>query len=89
MLLISKTGVECQSLDSTMRNCGKIFHQEVGKFRFLNELIKLVSPKYDGDKTPQAVKQEIKRLLHTWSVNIPKEQKIAQALKMLRDQGRY
>lgn len=31
--------------DSAMRNCGKTFHQEVGKFKFLNELIKLVSPK--------------------------------------------
>lgn len=28
-----------------MKNCGKRFHNEVGKFRFLNELIKVVSPK--------------------------------------------
>lgn len=28
-----------------MKNCGKRFHDEVGKFRFLNELIKVVSPK--------------------------------------------
>lgn len=28
-----------------MKNCGKRFHSEVGKFRFLNELIKVVSPK--------------------------------------------
>lgn len=28
-----------------MKNCGRRFHNEVGKFRFLNELIKLVSPK--------------------------------------------
>lgn len=28
-----------------MKSCGKRFHIEVGKFRFLNELIKVVSPK--------------------------------------------
>ena len=28
-----------------MKSCGKRFHDEVGKFRFLNELIKVVSPK--------------------------------------------
>ena len=28
-----------------MKICGKRFHGEVGKFRFLNELIKVVSPK--------------------------------------------
>lgn len=28
-----------------MKNCGRRFHNEVGKFRFLNELIKVVSPK--------------------------------------------
>lgn len=28
-----------------MKNCGRRFHSEVGKFRFLNELIKVVSPK--------------------------------------------
>uniref|UniRef100_A0A8D0EY03 VHS domain-containing protein n=1 Tax=Strix occidentalis caurina TaxID=311401 RepID=A0A8D0EY03_STROC len=32
-------------LESCMKSCGKRFHDEVGKFRFLNELIKVVSPK--------------------------------------------
>lgn len=27
-----------------MKNCGRRFHNEVGKYRFLNELIKVVSP---------------------------------------------
>lgn len=34
-----------------MKNCGKRFHSEVGKFRFLNELIKVVSPKVRLSKT--------------------------------------
>lgn len=36
-----------QVLETCMKNCGKRFHSEVGKFRFLNELIKVVSPKVD------------------------------------------
>lgn len=33
-----------------MKSCGKRFHDEVGKFRFLNELIKVVSPKVGAPK---------------------------------------
>lgn len=36
-----------------MKNCGRRFHNEVGKFKFLNELIKVVSPKV-SIKTTQA-----------------------------------
>uniref|UniRef100_U3J855 Golgi associated, gamma adaptin ear containing, ARF binding protein 1 n=1 Tax=Anas platyrhynchos platyrhynchos TaxID=8840 RepID=U3J855_ANAPP len=43
-------------LESCMKSCGKRFHDEVGKFRFLNELIKVVSPKYLGSRTPEKVK---------------------------------
>ncbi|KAA0713151.1 ADP-ribosylation factor-binding protein GGA1 [Triplophysa tibetana] len=32
-------------LETCVKNCGKKFHNEMGKFRFLNELIKVVSPK--------------------------------------------
>ncbi|OWK13910.1 hypothetical protein Celaphus_00001641 [Cervus elaphus hippelaphus] len=32
-------------LEACMKNCGRRLHNEVGKFRFLNELIKVVSPK--------------------------------------------
>lgn len=34
-----------QVLEACMKNCGRRFHNEVGKYRFLNELIKVVSPK--------------------------------------------
>ena len=32
-------------VEACVKNCGEIFHKEIGKFRFLNEMIKLVSPK--------------------------------------------
>lgn len=37
--------IPAQVLETCMKSCGKRFHDEVGKFRFLNELIKVVSPK--------------------------------------------
>ena len=32
-------------LDACVRNCGLRFHNEMAKFRFLNELIRILSPK--------------------------------------------
>ncbi|XP_017763893.1 PREDICTED: ADP-ribosylation factor-binding protein GGA1 [Eufriesea mexicana] len=74
-------------LDTCMRRCGSSFHSEVGKFRFLNEMIRLVSPKYLGGKTPVMVRQKVLQLLHTWTREYPKELKIKEAYEMLKKQG--
>lgn len=39
-----------QVLEACMKNCGRRFHSEVGQFRFLNELVKVISPKV-GNKS--------------------------------------
>lgn len=70
-----------------MTRCGRVFHSEVGKFRFLNEMIKLVSPKYLGTKTPPAVRQKVLLMLHTWTREYPRETKIKEAYDMLKKQG--
>ncbi|XP_057654502.1 ADP-ribosylation factor-binding protein GGA3 [Diorhabda carinulata] len=74
-------------LDHCMSKCGTNFQNEVGKFRFLNELIKLVSPKYLGSQTPLTVKQKILQLFYVWTLDYPKEIKIVEAFDMLRKQG--
>ncbi|XP_044533959.1 ADP-ribosylation factor-binding protein GGA1 isoform X4 [Gracilinanus agilis] len=74
-------------LETCMKNCGKRFHDEVGKFRFLNELIKVVSPKYLGTRTPDKVKDKILELLYSWTLGLPQEVKIAEAYQMLKKQG--
>lgn len=76
-----------QLLDTCMRRCGSQFHAEVGKFRFLNELIKLVSPKYLGNSTPVAVREKVLELLYTWTIDYPREIKIKEAFEMLKKQG--
>lgn len=70
-----------------MRRCGPLFHAEVGKFRFLNEMIRLVSPKYLGGKTPAVVHQKVLQLLYTWTKEYPREAKIKEAYEMLKKQG--
>ncbi|XP_034264571.2 ADP-ribosylation factor-binding protein GGA3 isoform X2 [Pantherophis guttatus] len=74
-------------LEACMKNCGRRFHSEVGKFRFLNELIKVVSPKYLGDRVSEKVKTKIIELLYSWTVALPDESKIKDAYYMLKRQG--
>ncbi|CAB1342397.1 unnamed protein product [Coregonus sp. 'balchen'] len=70
-----------------MKNCGRRFHNEIGKYRFLNELIKVVSPKYMGDRVPEKVKTKIIEMLYSWTVAFPNEAKINEAYQTLRRQG--
>ncbi|KAF7662998.1 hypothetical protein LDENG_00221580 [Lucifuga dentata] len=74
-------------LEACMKNCGRKFHNEVGKFRFLNELIKVVSPKYLGDKISERVKTKVIEILYSWTVSLPDETKISEAYQMLKTQG--
>ncbi|KAK7144623.1 hypothetical protein R3I94_010901 [Phoxinus phoxinus] len=74
-------------LEACMKNCGRRFHNEVGKFRFLNELIKVVSPKYLGDRVSEQVKTKVIELIYSWSVALPDEAKITEAYQMLKMQG--
>ncbi|XP_011602198.2 ADP-ribosylation factor-binding protein GGA3 [Takifugu rubripes] len=75
------------ALEACMKNCGRRFHKEVGKYRFLNELIKVVSPKYMGDSTPEKVKLKIVEMLYSWTVAFPNETKISEAYQTLKSQG--
>ncbi|KAM3965178.1 ADP-ribosylation factor-binding protein Gga isoform 2-T2 [Aphomia sociella] len=74
-------------LDRCMRRCDANFHAEIGKFRFLNEMIKLVSPKYFADRTAPEVRTRVLQLLHAWSIEFPKETKFKVAYDMLKNQG--
>ncbi|XP_036141568.1 ADP-ribosylation factor-binding protein GGA1 isoform X4 [Monomorium pharaonis] len=74
-------------LDTCMKKCGPLFHAEVGKFRFLNEMIKLVSPKYLGNRTTASVRQKVLQLLYAWIKEYPRESKIKEAYEMLKKQG--
>lgn len=75
------------TLETCIKNCGKKFHTEVGKFRFLNELIKVVSPKYLGSRAPELVKKKVIEIMYSWTIMLPDEAKISEAYQMLKKQG--
>ncbi|CAK8677254.1 unnamed protein product [Clavelina lepadiformis] len=74
-------------LQACVKNCGVNFQKELGKYRFLNELIKLVSPKYLGTKTSKKVQDKVISMLFTWSEALPDQVKIRDAYQMLKKQG--
>ncbi|XP_062914786.1 ADP-ribosylation factor-binding protein GGA1-like isoform X1 [Mobula hypostoma] len=74
-------------LDTCMNNCGKRFQNEVGKFRFLNDLIKVLSPKYLGLWSSEQVKSKVIEMLYSWTVWLPNAIKIRDAYQMLKKQG--
>ncbi|XP_019853542.1 PREDICTED: ADP-ribosylation factor-binding protein GGA1-like [Amphimedon queenslandica] len=74
-------------LEACVKNCGRKFHQELGKFRFLNELIRMISPKYLGKDIPEKVQEKVKAMLYSWKIGLPSETKIAEAYEMLKKQG--
>ncbi|CAG0886127.1 unnamed protein product [Darwinula stevensoni] len=74
-------------LESCARRCGPKFQSEIGKFRFLNEMVKLVSPKYLGSRTSPKVKGKVIELLYLWSRIMPEEPKIKEAYDMLKAQN--
>lgn len=75
------------ALEACMKNCGQRFHSEIAKYRFLNELIKVVSPKYMGDSSSDKVKTKIIEMLYSWTVAFPNEAKISFAYQTLKSQG--
>lgn len=50
-------------------------------------MIKLVSPKFLGSRTPPPVRNQVLKLMYTWTLNYPKEPKIKEAYDMLKKQG--
>ncbi|XP_076838563.1 ADP-ribosylation factor-binding protein GGA2-like isoform X1 [Brachyhypopomus gauderio] len=74
-------------LEMCMNNCGKPFHTEATKFRFLNELIKVLSPKYLGTWSTALVKSRVTEVLYGWTLWLKDELKVQEAYHMLKKQG--
>ncbi|XP_075292710.1 ADP-ribosylation factor-binding protein GGA2 isoform X2 [Opisthocomus hoazin] len=74
-------------LETCVNNCGERFHNEIAKFRFLNELIKVLSPKYYGTWSSEKVKSRVTEVIFSWTVWFPQAVKIRDAYQMLKKQG--
>ncbi|NXY90317.1 GGA2 protein, partial [Alcedo cyanopectus] len=74
-------------LETCVNNCGERFHSEIAKFRFLNQMIKVLSPKYYGTWSSEKVKSRVTEVIFSWTVWFPQEVKIRDAYQMLKKQG--
>ncbi|CRK92352.1 CLUMA_CG005915, isoform A [Clunio marinus] len=84
---IKESLLALDALEECMDSLGPNFQTEVNKFKFLNELLRLVSKKYLGDTTPKEIQDRILDILFTWTDKYPELVKITEAYKMLRTQG--
>jgi VHS domain len=51
-------------LETCVKNCGKNFHVLVANKEFIQELVKLIQPKFDP---PTAVQEKVLSLIQTWA----------------------
>ncbi|XP_054728491.1 ADP-ribosylation factor-binding protein GGA1 [Anastrepha obliqua] len=74
-------------LEECMTTCGPEFQDEASKFRFLNQLIRLVSKKHQGPDTPAPIKKRIMECLLLWTTEFPQRTKIRDVYEMLCKEG--
>ncbi|KAI3386219.1 hypothetical protein SNEBB_000626 [Seison nebaliae] len=72
-------------LDAAVNECGCLLHQEIGKFKFLNEIIRMISPKFLGNRTTAKVQTKCIELLYSWTIYLPHESKISEAYNALKN----
>jgi ADP-ribosylation factor-binding protein GGA len=84
---IRESLLSLEALEEFMDSQLPEFQIEVSKFRFLNELIRKVSKKYEGNQTPKEVKDRILDVLFTWTDKYPDLTKIKDCYEMLKTQG--
>ncbi|EPB80827.1 VHS domain protein [Ancylostoma ceylanicum] len=74
-----------EAVDQLVRKCGEKVHNRVGKFRFLNQLVKLITPKYLGAQTSPEVKELVIKLLYSWQRSMRHVEKFKEVYDSLRE----
>lgn len=74
-------------LDTCMHSAPDDFRLAIGKFRFLNEIVKLLSPTRALRPPAPLVRQRLMDLMLVWTAQYPHIPKIREAYDMLRKQG--
>ncbi|WKY17025.1 hypothetical protein Q1695_001556 [Nippostrongylus brasiliensis] len=74
-----------QAVDQLVRKCGEKMHNRVGKFRFLNQIVKLITPKYLGAQTSPEVKELSIKLLYSWQRSMRHVEKFKEVYDSLRE----
>jgi hypothetical protein len=74
-------------LETCVKNCGKNFHVLVANKEFIQELVKLIGPKYDP---PTAVQEKVLSLIQIWADTFntqPDLKGVVEVYQELRNKG--
>lgn len=74
-------------IEKLVQRCGNRVASEVGKFKFLNNFIRILSPKYQGMTTSEEVRQKSIELLYVWKETLRHLEKICEVYNLLRKQS--
>lgn len=70
-----------------MRYGGNKVANEIGKFKFLNNFIRILSPKYQGLQSSYEVRQKSIELLFLWKTTLRHLEKIHEVYELLKRQN--
>uniref|UniRef100_A0A0K0FJK4 VHS domain-containing protein n=1 Tax=Strongyloides venezuelensis TaxID=75913 RepID=A0A0K0FJK4_STRVS len=74
-------------IEYCLRICGYSLAVDLGKYKFLNSMIKLLSPKYLGNETPKKIKDKVIILLYGWQKYIGHIGKFKEVYILLKKQN--
>lgn len=74
-------------MEKLVNNGGDRIANEIGKFKFLNNFIRILSPKYQGEQTSQQTQQMAIRLLYCWKESLRHLNKIREVYDLLVKQN--
>lgn len=74
-------------LENCMNSNNELFRANIGRFQFLNEIVKLISPNHANRPAPTNVRNRLMDLMLVWTCQYPQLGKIKEAYNMLRNQG--
>lgn len=74
-------------IEECMEVCGPLFVAEVSKNTFLNELVKIIHPRYDGNSCPSDVRLKLIRVLESWKKRYSQYSKFNMVFNSLIESG--
>ncbi|KAF8353562.1 apt-9 [Pristionchus pacificus] len=74
-----------QTIEALAQRCGAKVHTKIGKYRFLNQMVKLISPKHQGSLTSEKVREKTIALLFVWQKQMRHIEKFKEVYDNLRE----
>ncbi len=69
-------------LETCVKNCGKQFHVLVANKEFIQELVKLIGPKYDP---PPVVQEKVLSLIQAWAETFANQQDLSGVVQVYNE----